>query len=579
MSITKKITLIVSAIVFFSTAILGATNYFFSYKETLKSAGIELTGCASITTGIETPTYLLQIKQGNLKNSQKLEHQIDWIVEHKKIFSEAYILDTQGKLLAADRHARALGFKRGDNFNLPTAALKKIKSGKTYYTRIYNLRGRKVITGYAPIYEKQQSTSMPSMHGKTSGHEKIIAINAIDFDGKIVSSRTWEMNKFVILLSILLPILAAIITAVFVQRLTRPIKKIGIHVKRVSKGELSLNSLKVKSTDELGQLAHDFNIMVSQLQVLIRNVAQTSRQISANSQELLTGSKKAKLATEQVNNQIDEANQSIEQQSCLTKQANNELKMMADRVEKISSHINAAAHKADKTNSLSQDGNVVVKNMTEQMNKISQNNIEIKQIIVSLNGKSKEIDKVMTLINGIAKQTNLLALNASIEAERAQDHGRGFAIVSEEIRKLADQTGIATREVADVIADIQKESDDSVKKIVQGEIIVKDGLSLIERTSSSFTLISSKSNETSQDLNKLLKEILQIQNKMTSMVDEVTHVTQFASNIAANTDKISQSGKQQNVMMQDFVSVSENLSMIAIELTGLIDKFKYDKLE
>lgn len=579
MSITKKITLIVSAIVFFSTAILGATNYFFSYKETLKSAGIELTGCASITTGIETPTYLLQIKQGNLKNSQKLEHQIDWIVEHKKIFSEAYILDTHGKLLAADRHARALGFKRGDNFDLPTAALKKIKSGKTYYTRIYNLRGRKVITGYAPIYEKQQSTSMPGMHGKTSGHEKIIAINAIDFDGKIVSSRTWEMNKFVILLSILLPILAAIITAVFVQRLTKPIKKIGIHVKRVSKGELSLNSLKVKSTDELGQLAHDFNIMVSQLQVLIRNVAQTSRQISANSQELLTGSKKAKLATEQVNNQIDEANQSIEQQSCLTKQANNELKMMADRVEKISSHINAAAHKADKTNSLSQDGNVVVKNMTEQMNKISQNNIEIKQIIVSLNGKSKEIDKVMTLINGIAKQTNLLALNASIEAERAQDHGRGFAIVSEEIRKLADQTGIATREVADVIADIQKESDDSVKKIVQGEIIVKDGLSLIERTSSSFTLISSKSNETSQDLNKLLKEILQIQNKMTSMVDEVTHVTQFASNIAANTDKISQSGKQQNVMMQDFVSVSENLSMIAIELTGLIDKFKYDKLE
>ncbi|WP_311406874.1 methyl-accepting chemotaxis protein [Liquorilactobacillus uvarum] len=578
MSITKKIALIVTAIVFFSTAVLGVTNYFFSYKETLKSAGVELTGCASITTGIETPTYLSQIKQGNLKNSKKLENQIDWIVQHKKIFSEAYILDTNGKLLAADKHARNLGFKRGDHFDLSRAALNKIKNGKTYYTKIYNLRGRKVITGYAPIYEKQQSSSMTGMSDKMSMNKKVIAINAIDFDGKIVSSRTWEMNKFIILLSILLPILAAIITIIFVQRLTQPIKKIGGHVEKVSKGELSLNSLKVKSNDELGQLAHDFNAMVSQLQTLIRNVAQTSKQISANSKGLLVGSKKAKLSTEQVIDQIDEANKSVDQQSYLTKQANNELGIMSDQVKEISNHIDAAARKADKTNLLSQNGNIVVKNMLEQMNRISENSIEIKDIAVSLNGKSKKIDKVMTLINGIAKQTNLLALNASIEAARAQDHGRGFAVVSEEIRKLADQTDIATREVADVIAEIQKESDDSVRKIVQGEVIVKDGLSLIEETSSSFTLISSKSSETSQDLDQLLQEIVQIQKKMTLIVGEVTHITQFASNIAANTDKISQSGKQQSVMMQEFVSVSENLSIIAVELTSLIDKFKYDEL-
>ncbi|WP_057896409.1 methyl-accepting chemotaxis protein [Liquorilactobacillus oeni] len=576
MSITKKITLVVTAIVFFSAAVLGITNYFFSYKETLKSAGIELTGCASITTGIETPSYLLQVEQGNLNNLKKLENQVDWIVQHKKIFSEAYVLDPQGKLLVADKHARQLGFKRGDNFNLSTAALKQIKSGKTYYTKIYSLRGRKVITGYAPVYEKQQGSLMSGMHGM-SGKGKVIATNAIDFDGGIVSSRTWEMNKFIILLSILLPIIAAIITIVFVQWLTRPIKKIGDHVEKVSKGDLSLKSLKVKSKDELGQLAHDFNKMVSQLQVLIRNVAQTSKQITSNSQGLLTGSKKAKLSTEQVAAQIDEANKSVEQQSFLTKQANNELGTMSGQVEEISSHINAAALKADKTNSLSQNGNAVVKSTIEQMNRIRQNSIEIKQIAVSLNGKSQEIDKVMTLINGISKQTNLLALNASIEAARAQGHGRGFAVVSEEIRQLADQTDVATREVADVIVEIQKESNQSVKKIIQGEKIVKDGLLLIEKTSDSFTMISTKSSETSQDLGELLQEILQIQNKMTSMVEEVAHITDFAENIAANTDKISRSGKQQNIMMQEFVSVAESLSKIASELTGLVNKFKYEK--
>lgn len=163
MSITKKMTLSVTAIVFFSVAVLGITNYFFSYRETLKSAGVELTGCASITTGIETPEYLMQVKAGKLENQSKLEKQVDWIVQHKKIFAEAYILDTQGKLIVADQHARQLGFKRGTQFKLSAAALRQIKSGKTYYTGIYELRGgRRVITGYAPVY-RTQSTSMASM--------------------------------------------------------------------------------------------------------------------------------------------------------------------------------------------------------------------------------------------------------------------------------------------------------------------------------------------------------------------------------------------------------------------------------
>ncbi|KRL98832.1 hypothetical protein FD50_GL000645 [Liquorilactobacillus satsumensis DSM 16230 = JCM 12392] len=580
MSITKKMTLSVTAIVFFSVAVLGITNYFFSYRETLKSAGVELTGCASITTGIETPEYLMQVKAGKLENQSKLEKQVDWIVQHKKIFAEAYILDTQGKLIVADQHARQLGFKRGTQFKLSAAALRQIKSGKTYYTGIYELRGRRVITGYAPVY-RTQSTSMASMPGmsQNSGKGAVIAINAIDFDGGIVSARTWEMNKFVILLSVILPLLAAMITMFFVRRLTIPIKKIGRHVEKVAQGDLSLKPLEITAHDELGQLAHDFNGMVAQLQRLIGNVASTSQKITLNSQELIEGSQKAQAATVQSATQLAEANESVTQQSVLTQQANEDLGQMSLQFKAISTHIETAAHQANKTKRLSQAGNTVVKNTIAQMDRIKQNSTELQQLAAGLNEKAKAIDQVMTLINGISKQTNLLALNASIEAARSENtQGQGFTVVSDEIRKLSEQTGQATLEVAEVVTKIQKDAALSVAKTIAGATSVATGITLINQTSASFTQISDKSNETSQHLARLAREILQLHAKMDSIVGEIAHITSFAAGIAANTNKISEAGRQQKETMQEFVTVSAELSQIAAQLLALVNEFKYKKI-
>ncbi|MFT8836244.1 methyl-accepting chemotaxis protein [Liquorilactobacillus satsumensis] len=245
----------------------------------------------------------------------------------------------------------------------------------------------------------------------------------------------------------------------------------------------------------------------------------------------------------------------------------------------ISTHIETAAHQANKTKRLSQAGNTVVKNTIAQMDRIKQNSTELQQLAAGLNEKAKAIDQVMTLINGISKQTNLLALNASIEAARSENtQGQGFTVVSDEIRKLSEQTGQATLEVAEVVTKIQKDAALSVAKTIAGATSVATGITLINQTSASFTQISDKSNETSQHLARLAREILQLHAKMDSIVGEIAHITSFAAGIAANTSKISEAGRQQKETMQEFVTVSAELSQIAAQLLALVNEFKYKKI-
>jgi methyl-accepting chemotaxis protein len=135
-----------------------------------------------------------------------------------------------------------------------------------------------------------------------------------------------------------------------------------------------------------------------------------------------------------------------------------------------------------------EDGNSVVKGAVEQMNKIEEK-VSISSNIVNVLGeKSNELGNIVYMITQIAEQTNLLALNAAIEAARAGEQGRDFAVVAEEVRKLAEQSGIAAGQIGGLIHEIQNEIDDAVKSMSEGNGAVKDGIIMVENTVSVFKL-------------------------------------------------------------------------------------------
>ncbi|NMA90291.1 MAG: methyl-accepting chemotaxis protein [Amphibacillus sp.] len=562
MNVTRKITIIATIIVFLSVSALSFMNYRSSYREVLQAAGVELTGCANITTGIIDSEALFELVNGNEDRLNQIEEEIEWTVIQKEIFETHYILSLDGKVLAADSNLKAQGFSASDEFFLPDEAIEHILSGHTYYTEVYEFGGMKRLTGYAPIFKDHNPKN------------EVIAINAIDFEGSIVIERTWQMVKPTLIIGILLPIVAAVVTSLFVRRTIKPIQAISKHVNLVSLGKLNLEPLNINTKDELGQLARDVNEMVDSLKILIQEVVENSEVILATSEELFARADDTNHSTERIHDAISELATGVEKQSLSTETANQNLNNMAQSIQNISSEINELSQALQNADQIAYSGQEIVKETMEQMDKINENTNEMNQISKRLNEQSKEIDQIINLITSISEQTNLLALNASIEAARAGEHGKGFSVVANEVGKLAEQTSVAVDEVAQLVNEIQKETQVSLEKTNQGYQSVSQGNKLIALTTESFDKISKTTTQNAEQLTHLLEEIDLIREQVNGLVLEVNEITAIAQHSAKNTSQINQSGEEQTIMMQDIYAASKELATIAEKLHLSIERFE-----
>lgn len=563
-SITKKITSIVVFIVFSSVALLGSTNLFFSYRETLAAAGAELTGCASITTGIIGASDLLNAIEGDNDAVTTVNEQLEWTIQQKPIFETNYILDLDGKILASDQNLTKIGLAVGDTVEISEEAIEHLKQGHTYSTDFYTVNGHERQTGYAPIYRDHNPKN------------ELIAINAIDFDAQLIRDRIWETNQATLIFTVLLPLLAASITFLFVKRIMKPIHAIKKQLQEMATGNLSEPDLIINSHDELGQLAGGLNQMKTELKHLIYEIERMSGETSENSQELLSSSEQAQETTQVMTDSFVDTDALITEQSARTAQANNHLTVMAQNVQTITKNIHHSATTATKTVELANAGHLVVEQTLTQLDKIHENTTEANQISETLNQKSQEINQVMTLITHISTQTNLLALNASIEAARAQEHGSGFLVVAEAIRELSVQTNDASQQVSTLIKELQTEAIHSLNKGIEGQGIVKQGVDLINQTKAAFKDIALTAEETAQQAQMLSSETEEIKKRSLILVDEVENITILAKQVTQNSKQTKDASNDQIKVMEEFVHVSRNLAVISDQLFSSVKHFHLD---
>lgn len=564
-SITKKITSIVVIIVFSSIALLGSANFYLSYRQTLDAAGTELTGCASITTGIIGANDLLNVIEGKEGAVEVVNKQIEWTIEKKPIFSTNYILSLDGKVLASDQHLAEIGLAVGDTVKIPEKAIEHLKQGHTYSTDFYIVNGHERQTGYAPIYRDHNPKN------------ELIAINAIDFDAQLIRNRIWETNQAALLFSVLLPILAALITFLFVKKIIKPIQFVKDQLQEMTTGNLSIPNLVIESNDELGQLADGLNQMKTELKHLIYEIERMSAETSENSQELLASSEQAQETTQIITHSFVETDALITEQSTRTTQANDYLTEMSQHVQTMTENIHHSTTTATKTVDLATTGHLVVDQTLMQLDKIHQNTVEANQISETLNQKSQEINQVMILITNISKQTNLLALNASIEAARAQEYGSGFLVVAEAIRDLSVQTNDAAHQVSTLINELQTEAALSLDKGIEGQDIVKQGVALINQTKEAFNDIALTAEETAQQAQRLSCETEEIKKRTLILVDEVEKITTLAEQVNRTSQQTSTVSNEQIKVMEEFVSVSRQLAIISDQLLSSVQHFHLDK--
>ncbi|WP_374724470.1 methyl-accepting chemotaxis protein [Calidifontibacillus erzurumensis] len=563
LGVTGKITFIVMAIVIASTSLLSIINYKSSYHSVLQAAGLELIGCANITTGIINPDDLKSIIRGDTSAIPKIEEDINWTVEMKPIFATHYVLSLDGKILAADKQLKDQGFKAGDQFYIDKEALNHLISNKHgAYTKIYNFGGMERITGYAPIYEDHDP------------NKNIIAINAIDFNAEIVKDRTWEIAKTTILIGILLPFIAAFITAIVVRMMIKPIVQISDYVKEVASGYLNIQPLNIQKKDEIGQLAKDFTKMTESLKNIITNVSFNSHQLVTTSQQLSANIEETTKATNNISNSIQDVALGMEHQMDQIVQSKYEIAIISESIEQVQNSIHRAMAASNEAAFSAQTGNDNVEKVIQQMTEIGTITSTMSETIYMLKSKAQKINKILTLITSISEQTNLLALNAAIEAARAGEHGKGFAVVANEVRKLADETNRAAEQINILINEIQVDVQKSVNTMDEGTVAVKEGIDVVNKTSTSFQQILQTTSVSEKELNIVTEQIVQIRDQFEHLKAKTTEIANISTKTVEHTEEITVSSQEQTAIMKQLADASHELALMAEDLQKAISIFK-----
>lgn len=383
---------------------------------------------------------------------------------------------------------------------------------------------------------------------------------------------TFEMyvDMFVTLL------ISTIIISLFVRFLIiNPLTKVVQAINKASEGDLTI-TIDYRSKDEIGQLSNAFNMMVTNLKNLVEKTNEAALQVSSYSEELSISAEQNSKTIEQISIAIQEVAAGSETQSKSALELSTANQQVAQGAERLALSIQSVADISNATDGKADAGIRVVSETVEQMNLVQESVRGTATTINTLGEKSKEIGEIVGMIRQIADQTNLLALNAAIEAARAGEHGKGFAVVADEVRKLAEQSSHASGSIEELIKEIQLDTDTAVHAMNSGMDIVEKGILKVYETGESFKDIIKSVQEISsqvQEVSVIFEQVGRNSNSMRKRIEEIVTITEQA---AGSTQQIASSVQEQNASMEEITSSSVVLNKMSQELKEDIHKFKID---
>lgn len=361
---------------------------------------------------------------------------------------------------------------------------------------------------------------------------------------------------------------------ILIYILIRPIPEIVRQVQKMAAGDLTVEDLKVKSKDEIGQLVQSFNGMVKNLRTMIGNIGLSAEQVASVSEQLTASAEETSQATESIAHTIQEVAAGSETQAQRSDVAANAMKEMAEGVQHIADNAQNVSTSAQNSFQAAAEGYQSLQSVEEQMSQIHHTSSNLTQSVQRLGEHSAHIGSIVDAITEIAAQTNLLALNAAIEAARAGDAGRGFAVVAEEVRKLAEQSSQSASEIADVIHTIQSETQRTVQESTVVSKAVQEGLSKVSEAGGSFTKIRSSIEEVSSQIQEVSAAVQQLSASSEEITGSVRHIAEIATSASAGTQNVSAAAEEQLASMEEIAASATSLSKMGEELKNLIGQFK-----
>ncbi len=478
-----------------------------------------------------------------------------------ELYEGAYspIRSSDGKIVAAVGLA-----KPHTDFTALSDAISSIKLGDTGY--VYVMRGDGVLV----IHPAKVGSDLSKYDFCTEMKEKKSGWVEYDWEGRlkftayeyyepydwIIAAGSYadeynaaaiRLRNFMIMATVIFVVIAGICAVFLGRRIGAGVKRVTDAIHEISQGDGDLTQrLSIDSKDETGQLADRFNVFVQKIHDLIVEVAAATHEVAGASTEIAASSEEMATGMQQQSQQATQVSAAIEE--------------MSASVAEVARKAGEAAKSAEDAGAQAQAGGGVVDQSVDGMKAIADVVNESAAAINELGKRGEQIGQIIGVINDIADQTNLLALNAAIEAARAGEHGRGFAVVADEVRKLADRTTKATEEIGESISAIQSETELAVERMGAGTERVSAGVELAEKAGESLDqIVGSASNVAS-----MIRSIAAASEQQSSAAEEISSSIQ---SINAVSQEATEGANQA-------ATASAQLSNKAEQLQRLVGQFK-----
>lgn len=376
-------------------------------------------------------------------------------------------------------------------------------------------------------------------------------------------------------LTVVALLVVIVISFVTLRHHLNPIQQIAQILGQVSQGDLRVRVKdKYLGNDEIGILGKAINSMVINLREMISQVTETAIQVSAASEELTASAKQVSKAAEHIAKSSEEAVAGSEKQVKSLSDTQITIGEMSEGMQRVAAGVQSVSSSAGYANEAAEKGNEDIQLVVRQMESISTTVNELAKVIEGLGERSEEIGNIVGVITEIAAQTNLLALNAAIEAARAGEQGRGFAVVADEVRKLAEQSAESAQQIAGLISGIQNETNKAMQSMTTSIKEVSEGIRSVHNAGESFEAIQQAAHEAAGQAREVSGSVEQIAAGADQIVRSIRTLNEIAEEAAEGAQNISAATEEQLASMEEIEASASSLSKMATELQALIQKFK-----
>ncbi|SDB83045.1 methyl-accepting chemotaxis protein [Pelagirhabdus alkalitolerans] len=388
------------------------------------------------------------------------------------------------------------------------------------------------------------------------------------------SRQTYEMAQLIVIAIAIGAIIFAIALGIFMgQSTSRPLSDLSKRMKEIANGTLTGAALKTKRKDEFAELIGSTNQMQEDLRSVIESVSDASENVSSASEELTQSAEEVREGSEQIASTMQELSTGSETQATTVSGLSEKMDQFLRRIKASNDDAKSVSSESKTVIEKTDDGYQMMEQSIQQMTTIDSIVQDAVKKVEGLDKQSQQVSKLVDVIQDIAEQTNLLALNAAIEAARAGEHGKGFAVVADEVRKLAEDVSNSVREITTIINGIQTETNTVVNALENGYKEVNEGTTQLAKTGENFTSINDSINQMVAKIDKVTTNLTEITEESAQINESIEEIASISEESAAGVEQTAASSEESLSSMEEITSSAESLAELAENLSKEVSHF------